>query len=385
MKMKVRPQLFIDIKPLEDKELALKIFEETDKYSVTPTTFKARILNKDNVWYKDEYSHFESKVTRYGINSNAVKADLEKNTILGEPVDLFDTTKKVEKSVKSSQYKLEDAQKISHHGLEKYILQQAINQLLESKGKTVLVDIFARENGAIKVLKDSIPETHTIVLYKNPPSIDKKHEILVIDPSNFLFSSHLSNLNGTTKHELLNKITTIHKTLQIYKPISDYTGPNPDQYRDCIDIAVKIAFGLDREKDQAISLDNMKDSQTVKIISNNQTINKSMPDDMHTKQFVKAPLRIQQKSNINIGESFFKFSKIIKENLTNLLKKEYFEDVYIKELLDSDKKVSTETLSILHSIGKDTFDQIHKELEALEIQILGKEFDPNLYNSEDFI
>lgn len=51
MKMKVRPQLFIDIKPLEDKELALKIFEETDKYSVTPTTFKARILNKDNVWY----------------------------------------------------------------------------------------------------------------------------------------------------------------------------------------------------------------------------------------------------------------------------------------------------------------------------------------------
>ena len=57
----------------------------------------------------------------------------------------------------------------------------------------------------------------------------------------------------------------------------------------------------------------------------------------------------------------------------------------MKELLDSDKKVSTETLSILHSIGKDTFYQIHKELEALEIQILGKEFDPNLYNSEDFI
>ena len=79
----------------------------------------------------------------------------------------------------------------------------------------------------------------------------------------------------------------------------------------------------------------MKDSQIVKIISNNQTINKSMPDDMYTKQFVKAPLRIQQKSNINIGEGFFKFSKIIKENLTNLLKKEYFEDVYIKELLDS--------------------------------------------------
>lgn len=48
MKVKTRPQLFIDTTPLkENEELALKIFEETDKYSITPTTFKARKILSD--------------------------------------------------------------------------------------------------------------------------------------------------------------------------------------------------------------------------------------------------------------------------------------------------------------------------------------------------
>lgn len=68
-------------------------------------------------------------------------------------------------------------------------------------------------NGCIKV-EGGVPEIHTVVLYKNPiidasaqvePTAtsntavaaisDHPIEILVIDPSNFLFSSHLSNFN----------------------------------------------------------------------------------------------------------------------------------------------------------------------------------------------
>ena len=83
------------------------------------------------------------------------------------------------------------------------------------------------------------------------PSSNISHNILVIDPSNFLFSSHLSNLNeyrtvgparaaelatadiatealkeasaastSSVDESIIPRftITTIHKTLQIYKP-----------------------------------------------------------------------------------------------------------------------------------------------------------------------
>lgn len=55
MKMKARPQLFIDTSPLqEDDPQALKIFEETDKYSITPTTFKARSFSSHDASLRTE-------------------------------------------------------------------------------------------------------------------------------------------------------------------------------------------------------------------------------------------------------------------------------------------------------------------------------------------
>ncbi len=44
------------------------------------------------------------------------------------------------------------------------------------------------------------------------------------------------------------KIVTLHKSLQIYKPIANNIGPKYDQFRDCIDIAAKIGMSLNLDK-----------------------------------------------------------------------------------------------------------------------------------------
>ena len=217
------------------------------KRSITLDTLNAIIFetSAEDLYYKEYYEHKGNKVSRFAINCSEIKVDIEDKKILGESADLIDTTKQVEKSAKSSQYKLENAQQIVHHSLEKQIVQEAISELLAGDGKTILVDIFARVNGAVKILKDGIPETHTILLYKNPAQ-EEKHEISVIDPSNFLFSSHIANLNHVVAHDKLNKITTLHKGLQIYTPIKENIGSKSDQWRECIDIAVKLAFGFNK-------------------------------------------------------------------------------------------------------------------------------------------
>ena len=70
MKMKARPQLFIDTKPLEDEKLADKIFEETDRYSITPTTFKARsfFTSSTDALFVEHYEYKGNSTIRFGIN-----------------------------------------------------------------------------------------------------------------------------------------------------------------------------------------------------------------------------------------------------------------------------------------------------------------------------
>jgi hypothetical protein len=299
------------------------------KRSITPDTLKKVIFktSEEDVHYQEYYEHKGNEVGRFAINYSNIKANLEDKTILKEAADLIDTTQQVKKSVKSSQYKLEDAQKISHHGLEKYILQQAINQLLESEGKTVLVDIFARENGAIKILEDSVPETHTVVLYKNPAQ-EGKHEIVVIDPSNFLFSSHLFNLNGTVNHGLLSKITTLHKGLQIYTPVKENIGSNPDQWRECIDISVKLAFALNKEtEDFKIDLANITKYDFVQLISNIDSVDKSIISSN-----IPYSSRIKQSSDINEVKKFKVCTETInkKQKIAFSFNKELSRDIGVK-------------------------------------------------------
>ncbi len=212
--MSKKQQATLLIKEGLEKDINSQVqIEEIEEGSITPTTFKSRSFTSTTDWYIDSFEYQGNQVLRYGINSRNVPLIGIEN----EGINLYNLSASEEQSVASSKYKPEDAQRVRHHSLEKCLLKEAIGYLLDNHNcKTVLVDIFARLNGEIKVL-GGLPETHTVVLYKNP-SKNNKHEVTVIDPSNFLFSSHLSNVDIMPQHALLEGITTIHKGLQIYKP-----------------------------------------------------------------------------------------------------------------------------------------------------------------------
>lgn len=380
MKMKARPQLFIDTKPLEDKELTEKIFEETDKYSITPTTFKARkilldenldqitaqyekyreVLNQklqtakrlldesnqiinlavknqvlssgegdgltninpisnllqtkvndlsnqiikvelygksieleiDSKTYEDIYENIEDNtVTRYGIDSKeSIKIAVSYNEQL-KKLDLIKTQGSQTGSRKSGKSNKEEQSDILLHPLEVKIVQSAITSLQLGKQKTALIDIFARDDKEQIQFdtKTKLPETHTVVLYKNTTN-----EYIIIDPSNSSFSSHLASKSNNNLIGDSIKIIAAEKELKIYSPASkDNIGPNPNQYRDCIDIAVKLAFGLN--KIDTIDIKDLTNLESIQEITNNSHIGKyipSLPDEFS--------LRIKQASETKI-------------------------------------------------------------------------------------
>ena len=255
---------------LAQRETLSKVIEETRHYSITPTTFDERVFENDfdNLWFMDQYQCKGAIATRFGINAASSQI---MTSITGDKIKVAGEGSGATSTVKSAGYRKEDAKAIHLASFEIELLHKAIDYLVASDNHAVLVDILARvnggsNNGCIK-MQDNLPEIHTVVLYKNPPhltamSIDQgagaaapssniSHNILVIDPSNFLFSSHLSNLNeyrtvgparaaelatadiatealkeasaastSSVDESIIPRftITTIHKTLQIYKP-----------------------------------------------------------------------------------------------------------------------------------------------------------------------
>lgn len=152
---------------------------------------------------------------------------------------------------------------------------------------------------------DIRPSMHTVVLYKKLLE-NGKHDIIVIDPSNFKFSKDLSKLGETLQHDALNKIDIPDNKTQIYKkPQDKEPGPNYDQYRDCIDIAVKLAFGFNVKE---IGQGTVKNYGVVKEISNQKDIDKDIIED-------KLPVRIKQASNQEIRGAFYKMEGVLKTNL----------------------------------------------------------------------
>lgn len=325
-----------------------EVYQETDKYSITPRTFKYREFKQsiDELSYKDFFQHVNKdktvdEVVRFGINVNKIVLDKD-NKIFGE-LDVIDINKKAVSSSKSSQYTLNDVINIKHYVIEKEIMNNAVLHLLDHQAdnKTVIVDIFARTNGTIKMIKDETtgqyhPETHAVVLYKNPavnnadftknPTvIYQTNDVLVIDPSNFSYSSHLNNsdiVNFMCQEKdikvKLGKIVTMHKTSQIYKPEKDKhgnenIGPKSEQYRDCIDIAVKLAFGINSEKDLDIDFSsNSKFGHEIKLDKIKTIVSISNKLDKNIIEVPSSSVRIKQASDVHTVDSFNKAQSMIK-------------------------------------------------------------------------
>ena len=172
-------------------------------------------------------------------------------------------------------------------------------------------------------------ETHAVLLVKF--GLDK---YFVLDPSNSMFSNHLSVSFKNSFKESDNdpdfkkfELITSNKMYKIYTPDKGKIGPGPEQWRDCIDIAVKLGFALSDEnieKIQGPTLKNLTDANLkdiigVSMVTNNSDINRSV--------FFPAKevsVRGGQSSNLEISK--FCFENIGKLNtkiqeLLNLLEK----------------------------------------------------------------
>lgn len=219
------------------------------------------LQNANILLYEDRYENsIGNSVKRFGVHT----AQLEQQQELWQVYTPIKSDEK--KSSKSGKSEQEDVSKYKKlHPVEVYLIRHAIDTL-NCNNKTVLVDIFARQdNGAINVEKNK-PEMHTVVLYWQ--LVNNKQQILVIDPSNSTFSKHITgNICRLERGDLVAPM----KLLKIYVPYDKSNiGTGLEQYRDCTDIAVKIAFGLKSVVD-IIDINNIQMLNIFQEITNQRT------------------------------------------------------------------------------------------------------------------
>lgn len=309
-------QLIVNIKL--DKELESKMHSEMFGLSITPDTLRCRKFSFDKFRYEDSFKYSVNEVTHYGISPMFI----DRKYIEREGVKICKTDGG--NSIASSKYPESALIKVKHHSLEIERMTKALDCLLASQGnKVVLVDLFERTIDEVNFSK-GVPKVHTVVLYKNP-QVAGKHEIVVIDPSNFRYSSHLKHIN--VNHPLLKEIITIHKGINIYTA-KDKKQVGVDAYRDCVDISVKIAFGLEG-LEEPIDLQKIKSYDSIISISNNDKIDKNIIR-------IKHAVRIKQASDVKIVEKYYNLQRALNQNIKLLKIKNLTKES--KELLLLQKK-----------------------------------------------
>lgn len=278
---------------------------------------------------------------------------------------------------------------------EQSVVTQAIDYLNEAGKKTALVDLFARHTkdgqyksghkyegqkfipGYIKYTQDGILETHTVVLYKQ----DDKY--LVIDPSNAEFSAILVGTHNDIR-------VCFSKKFQVYQPIENaeekgLLGYNQNKWRDCVDIAVKLAFNLNRNEQlielekfneaEIIKTDSLKNNISIEEISNNTEMHKILPGELDY-----YPLRTKQSSNIIEGKLYntvlkylFNTYKVLETKITEM------NFVYIGKKFHSirekyfSKEYNSEEYGIAIEDIYKIFDNIKNSTDIGEIKLLAEE------------
>ena len=137
----------------------------------------------------------------------------------------------------------------------------------------------------------------------------------MIDPSNSDYSKHLAaNSLILGLDDILIEIIAPSKQLKIYaSPDKNRVGANPDQYRDCIDIAVKLAFGL-RKLEALISINDIISLGSIREITNQQDVNDSLFFSSE-----EAIARISQASNDHIRAKTNKLLEALDKQMASIL------------------------------------------------------------------
>ena len=207
----------------------------------------------------------------------------------------------------------------------------------------------------------------------------------MIDPSNTTFSYILAGAHPDI-------LLCINEQMQIYKPISsDKIGPNPDNWRDCIDIAVKLSFALNSNKDiikintikhllqtvEVIDFESLANSSSIKDLTNQKSLYTALPSD--AKEY---PLRAKQSSDIKESAITTFFLKSISNTMLQI--EEKLSNINPYRLLDVYSKKREESFSHINKpIHKEFIEQLFvcdKYLKSEYGKILG---DPNYVQEQE--
>lgn len=333
------PMLSLNLDALSSK------VAEVEEMSITPRTFISRtfnagILNQDpnkqtdldDYWFVDEYRNQKGlSVVRFGIDRNSIIAKYDKDQdaylLLEEKIKVTQKDDNVSSntSKKSTQYLPNIA---IHHTLEKFLLVKAIDYLRAGSKQTVLLHIFERTDGEINLDDSRSPKTHTVLLYNNSPESSKvgKIQVVVIDPTNFTFSSHLRDLNADANFKDVEIITFHGKDLKIYSAKGDVGPRDSSHYRDCADISAKIAFAfqdysikygkllIKTSKVDSVSINDLSHSVPVlQVLSNNTKLDPDLLDPQNA-------VRIKQTSEIGTVVKFHALSSMLGSLIKNFAK-----------------------------------------------------------------
>ena len=182
--------------------------------------------------------------------------------------------------------------------------------------------------------------------------------------------------------------------VKIYKPDDNTNiGCNPNQWRDCIDIAVKLAFALNKsnvkkpalsdEDDNAIINKFMKECDAIKLITNQKNIDNQLPDQIEQNVF-----RLKQSSNTEYSEKITKIFSFLQKQLQSINSYTNQQEPVREKLEKTIREEYNDRLSVDYKptnyhIGiKDFFifcqnnDKLFNEYKNSCIELLGKELDP---------
>ena len=197
---------------------------------------------------------------------------------------------------------------------EKYIQDK-----FQYPNNIVLIDIFDRSSD---IINDGNNQTHTIALWKK-----KDDELVLIDPSQKSYSEHLlAPIKSNFGKNINTLVCTTLYGVAVYKPndkteYSSYLEQKPKP-RDCVDIAVKIAFELNEQQKNSPNLLNIENNMLAQISNDSKNAE-------HLTKFKNVVIRELQSSSSE--------TRLISQKTLNSLHNSLIDDIVQRLKIRTDK------------------------------------------------
>lgn len=229
----------------------------------------------------------------------------------------------------------------STEGTEQY-LQTVIEGRVKYPRNVILVDIFDRSTN---VINNGHNQTHTIALWKS-----NDNEIILIDPSMKLYSDHLlPDLNKlVSSNNLKIKVFAVDQMygVSIYPAnnrvtgYSNYEDANPKP-RDCIDIAVKIAFELNEQQRACNNFEQIRNN-TKEQISNvkKNALYLNRFGEIVIRELQSSEYQVRSEAKNLLKEISDKFLSIGLQKQEELKVKNYQDIAILKEIINLQEQIT---------------------------------------------